>query len=264
MLKIDTELLGRPLRVDEPIEELGISSYDRLREAVRSGDTGTALALIDYVQIEGKGLHDLYCDWVYGLLTWIADNCGEERLPEVLAYSKDKINAVFLNQLKGLKTKKQLVQWYAEQMRAHRSGPGEQGNITVREEQDRFVISLDPCGAGGRMRRGSEVDGTPARTEPPFNLGTTKKAYPWSWGKKNVSYYCLHCTVWHELVAMQATGVPTRLVADYAPDNPQEPCTLYFYKDPAMIPEEYYTRIGLTKPVQQGSDKDNGADGASG
>ena len=167
MLKIDTELLGRPLRVDEPIEELGISSYDRLREAVKSGDTGTALALIDYVQIEGKGLHDLYCDWVYGLLTWIADNCGEERLPEVLAYSKDKINAVFLNQLKGLKTKKQLVQWYAEQMRAHRSGPGEQGNITVLEEQDRFVISLDPCGAGGRMRRGGEVDGTPREPSPP-------------------------------------------------------------------------------------------------
>ena len=88
MLKIDRELLGRPLRVDEPIEELGISSYDRLREAVKAGDTGTALALIDYVQIEGKGLHDLYCDWVYGLLTWIADNCGEERLPEVLAYWK--------------------------------------------------------------------------------------------------------------------------------------------------------------------------------
>ena len=23
---------------------------------------------------------------------------------------------------------------------------------------------------------------------------------------------------------------------------------MYFYKDPAKIPEEYYTRIGLTKP----------------
>ena len=63
---------------------------------------------------------------------------------------------------------------------------------------------------------------------------------------------------------MQATGVPTRLVADYDPDNPQAPCTLYFYKDPAMIPEEYYTRIGLTKPIPEGSDKANGADGASG
>ena len=256
MLKIDRELLGRPLRVDEPVEELGISSYDRLRDAVKAGDTETALELIEYIQIEGKGLHDVYCDWVYALLTWIADTCGEESLPEVLAFSKEKINAVFLDQLKGLKTKKQVIQWYTEQMRAHRSGPGESGTLTVREEEDRFVISCDPCGAGGRMRLGGELDGSPARTEAPYCLGTTKKAYPWSWGKKNVSYYCLHCSIWHEVIMMQTTGVPTRLVADYDPDNPHAPCTMYFYKDPANIPAEYYTRIGLTKsgtdsPVQK-------------
>lgn len=253
MLKIDYELLGRPLRVDEPIEELGISSYDRLRDAVKSGDTETALALIDYVQLEGKGLHDLYCDWVYGLLTWISENYGEERLLDVLQHSKEMISAVFLDQLKNLQTKKQLVQWYTEQMRAHRSGPGERGELTVREEEDRFVISCDPCGAGGRMRRGSPIDGTPPRTEPPFNLGTTKRAYPWSWGKENVSYYCLHCSVWHEMMSMKAAGVPTRLVEDYDPDDPNKPCTLLFYKDPETIPEMYYRRVGLEKPSAPGT-----------
>lgn len=253
MLKIDHDLLGRPLRVDDPIEELGISSYDRLRDAVKAGDTETALELIDYVQLEGKGLHDLYCDWVYGLLTWISDNYGEERLLDVLQHSKQMISAVFLDQLKNLKTKKQLVQWYTEQMRAHRSGPEERGVLTVREEEDRFVILCDPCGAGGRMRRGSPVDGTPPRTEPPFNLGTTKKAYPWSWGKENVSYYCLHCSVWHEHMSMKATGVPTRLVEEYDPDDPDKPCTLLFYKDPEKIPEMYYRRIGLEKPATPGT-----------
>ncbi len=248
MLKIDYDMLGRPLRVDEPIEELGISTHQRLKEAIEAGDAGTALELVDYVQLEGKGLHDLYCDWVYALLTWIAEHEGEETLPAVLEYSKTKTGVAMFDQLKGLKTKKQVVQWYTEAMRAHRSGPGEQGVLDVHEEDDRFVISCNPCGAGGRMRRGSEVDGSPPRTEEPFNLGTTKKAYPWSWGKKNVSYYCLHCSLWHEVLAMQATGVPTRLVADYDPDNPNAPCTMYFYKDPAKIPEEYYTRIGLTKP----------------
>ena len=32
MLKLTAEPLGRLLRVDEPIEELGISTYDRLRD----------------------------------------------------------------------------------------------------------------------------------------------------------------------------------------------------------------------------------------
>jgi len=246
MLKIDYDMLGRPLRVDEPIEELGISTYDRLREAIKAGDTGTALELVDYVQIEGKGLHDLYCDWVYALLTWISEHNGEETLLEVLEYSKAKTGAAMFDQIKGLKTRKQLVQWYTEAMRAHHSGPGAKGIIDVREEEDRFVISCNPCGAGGRMRRGD--DKTPARTEEPFNFGTTEKAYPWAWGKENVSYYCLHCSVWHEYMAMRATGVPTRLVADYDADNPDAPCTMYFYKDPAKIPEEYYTRVGLKKP----------------
>lgn len=249
MLKIDRTLLGRPLRVDEPVEELGISTYDRLRDAIKAGDTETALELVEYAQVEGKGLHDVYCDWVYSLLTWISENCGEERLLDVLSYSKEKVGAAFLDQLKGLNNKKEVVQWYTEQMRAHRSGPGESGAITVHEEPDRFVISCDPCGAGGRMRRGGEVDGTPARTDAPFDFGTTKRAYPWSWGRENVSYYCLHCSVWHELLPMLASGVPTRLVADYDPDNPHKPCTLLFYKDPKDIPEKYYARMGLKKPA---------------
>ncbi|MFW6057140.1 MAG: hypothetical protein ACOC9B_07525 [Chloroflexota bacterium] len=249
MLKIDREMLGRPLRVDEPIEELGISSYDRLRDAIKAGDMETALELVDYIQVEGKGLHDVYGDWVYSMLTWIADNYGEEKLLDVLAYSKDKISAVFLDQMKKLKTKKEVVQWYTEQMRAHRSGPNESGTITVREEPERFVICCDPCGAGGRMRRGSPVDGTGPRDQQPFDFGSTCKAYPWSWGKENVSYYCLHCSVWHELIPMMTSGVPTRLVAEYDPDDPGKPCTLYFYKDPKDIPEEYYTRMGLQKPA---------------
>ena len=246
MLKLTTEPLGRLMRVDEPVEELGISTYDRLRDAVKAGDKETALKLIDYVQNEVKGIHDVYCDWSYAFLTWISDNCGEEKLPEVLGYTNEKISLAFFDQLKGLKTVKQRVQWYTEQMRAHRSGPGETGTIKVWEEADRYVIECDPCGSGGRMRRTGELDKTQPRTGPPFNLGKTKKAYPWSWNMKDVPYYCVHCCYWSELMPMKATGSPTRL-AEYDPD-PDAPCRLYFYKEPELIPEKYFKRIGLEKP----------------
>ncbi|MBA7665424.1 hypothetical protein ES703_73494 [subsurface metagenome] len=104
MLKLTTEPFGRLMCVDEPIAELGISTYDRLRDAVKAGDKEMALELIDYVQIEGKGLHDVYCDWTYALLTWIADNYGEEKPPEVLRYCKGKTSVAFYGQLKNLKT----------------------------------------------------------------------------------------------------------------------------------------------------------------
>lgn len=249
MLKLSTDPLGRLLRVDEPVEELGISSYDRLRDAVKAGDRETALKLIDYVQIEGKGLHDLYCDWTYALLTWIADNYGEEKLLEVFRYSKEKTSLAFYDQLKGLKTVKQLVQWFAEQVRAHRSGPGERGNIEVREEEDKYVIASDPCGSGGRMRRQGELDKTPPRTGPPFNFGKTKKEYPWSWFRKDVPYYCLHCSIWHEMMPIEEKGAPTK-VTEYNPD-PNAPCKFYFYKKPELFPEKYYERVGLRKPPKK-------------
>ncbi len=249
MLKLTREPLGRLLRVDEPVEELGISTYDRLRDAVKAGDKETALELIDYVQHEVKGIHDVYCDWSYAFLTWISEECGEEKLPEVLRYTNEKISLAFFDQLKGLKTVKQRVQWYTEQMRAHRSGPGETGTIRVWEEEDRYVIECDPCGSGGRMRRKGELDRTPPRTGAPFHLGKTKKAYPWSWYMKDVPYYCVHCCHWSELMPMEATGTPTRL-AEYNPD-PNVPCRLYFYKKPELIPERFYQRIGLEKPRQE-------------
>ncbi len=246
MLKLSKEPLGRLLRVDEPIEELGISSYDRLREAIKAGDTQTALQLVDYVQNEGKCSHDVYCDWVYAFLTWIADNYGEEKLPEALGYSKAKISIALSEQLKNVKTVKQIVQFYAEQMRAHRSGPGETGEIKVWEEEDRYVISFDPCGAGGKMRRAGGVDNVPPRTEPPFSLGKTKREYSWAWYMKDVPYFCLHCSVWHEVMAIEATGAPSK-ITEYDP-NPNAPCKFYFYKSPELVPEKYYKRVGFEKP----------------
>ena len=244
MLKLTTET-GRVMREDEPLEELGISTYDRLRDAVKAGDKETALQLIDYVQHEWKGLHDVYVDWCYAFLTWIADNCGEEKLPEVFRYCQGKVSIAFYDQMKGLKTLKQKVEWQAEQMRAHRSGPGETGTIKIWEEEDRYVISCDPCGAGGRVRRTGELDKTPPRTGPPFNLGVTKKEYPWSWNMKGIPYYCLHCCIWHEIVPMEKGGAP--YITGYSTD-PNGPCEFYFYKDPKLIPEEYYKRVGHEKP----------------
>ena len=102
------------------------------------------------------------------------------------------------------------IRLFAEGMRAHRCGPGESGNIKIWEEKDRYVMEFDPCGSGGRQRRTGELDGLPPRNKEPFNLGCTQKAYSWSWGKQNVPYYCLHCSVWHEIMMIERLGYPAK------------------------------------------------------
>jgi hypothetical protein len=138
-----------------------------------------------------------------------------------------------------------LVYKYAEFARFHRSGPGEVGNVEIAEEEDRYVFSTDPCGSGGRMRRVGEIDGSPPRTNQPYNLGVTTKAYPWSWGKAGVPYYCVHCCVWSEIITIENKGYSIR-ITEYNED-PQGPCKRYFYKKPELIPEEYFTRVGKIK-----------------
>ena len=251
MLKIEKveKLGGRILRCDEPSEELGISSYTLLRDLITKGDKEGALKLLDYVQHEFKWLHDLYSDWAYIDLDYVAKNYGEEEIPKFLRHVKSKLDLIAYKGY-GQILPVDVLRMFAEGMRAHRCGPGEIGTHTIREEKDRYVMLFDPCGSGGRMRRTGQLDGIPPRTGEPFNMGVTQKAYPWSWGKKGVPYYCIHCSVWHEIMPIEKTGVPVK-ITDYNED-PQAPCAWYIYKDPEAIPEQFYTRIGFRKPRKRG------------
>ncbi len=237
--------LGRPMRVED-LDELGENTLDKLKQAVESGDKKMALAITDYLRWEGKALHDSYTDWVFAELNWIAQTYGEEQLPKALRSVRQTLDRMPFQAIRKSKgTMLDRVKMYAETMRAHRSGPDEMGDLKIREEPDRYVMTFDPCGSGGRMARGP-LDGSGSRIKPPFNLGTTSKAYPWSWSKVGVPYYCLHCCVWSEVMAIEANGYPVRVTECPAGDF-QKPCEWYFYKSPELIPDKYFERVGFKK-----------------
>jgi len=239
------ESLGRKIRTDDKIEELGESSFDVLRELIRGGRKDVALEFIDYLQNEFKWVHDLYNDWVYADLDYVAKTYGEEEIPKLLRHVREVLmKSSYRGQ--GEITVLDNLRLFAEALRAHRCGPRESGSLKIWEEKNRYVIELHPCGAGGRQRQVGQLDGIPPRTGEPFNLGVTQKPYPWSFGKKGVPYYCVHCCFWHEYMMIEKFGFPSKIV-DYQ-DDPEAPCRWYFYKNPAEIPENYYKRLGMQKP----------------
>jgi hypothetical protein len=236
---------GRKLRKDDTLEELGRSSFDVLRDLIREGKTEEALEFVDYVQHEGKWLHDLYADWAYIDLDYIAKTYGEEEIPKMLRYAREQLmKTAYKGQ--GEVTIMDNIALFAEGMRAHRCGPGESGNIKIWEEEDRYVMEFDPCGSGGRQRRSGELDQIPPRMGEPFNWGVTQKPWDWAWKKEGVPYYCLHCSVWHEVMMIERLGFAAK-ITEYNDDH-NAPCKWFFYKDPKKIPEEYYTRLGMEKP----------------
>jgi hypothetical protein len=241
----DMAKYGRFLRQDD-WQELGEPTTDQIARAIDAGDRELAKNLAAYVVAEGKSLHDLFCDWLWDVFTQIAAAHGEEEMHRIMRASQStwmlrRSWKAFLRL-----PVEERVQLTAEIMRSHRGGPRQQGELEIIDEPDRYTILMDPCGSGGRMRRGDPVDGTPSRLGPPYNFGATREAYPWSWGRKGVPYYCIHCCL-NELLPMEWGGHPL-WVTGYDPDA-GKPCAWHFYKSADKIPNEVYTRVGRTKPT---------------
>ncbi len=238
--------LKRALRRDD-LPDLGTPTQEQIVQAIDEGNLEEAKNLARYIIPEGKALHDLFCDWIYDIYTKVGAEQGDEAVFKLSRATQE--TWMMRRTWKAFTKLPVLDQVYltAEIMRSHRGGPLQDGALELIEETDRISIKMDPCGSGGRMRRGDPVDGTPSRLGPPYNFGVTQKAYPWSWGKKGVPYYCLHCAV-NEILPIEWGGYPL-WVTGYTDDH-QAPCYWHFYKKPELVPEEYFTRLGYTKPTK--------------
>ena len=143
-----SEALGRIIRQDE-LSQLGVSTWTKIKEAINEGRIGEALELVDYLNVEGKRLHDLFCDTIWACETYIADNLGEEALYQALRQMVEQPSYKGMSEL----SIKDYVLLRAESERAQRSGPGEMGDITVTEEE------------GGFRVQGKRVERVVARTD---------------------------------------------------------------------------------------------------
>lgn len=156
-----------------------------------------------------------------------------------------------------------------EAMRGHLCGPGRRGDIEFEESEDRYVIRFDPCGSGGRATRGDEIEGTPPRMEAPYGWTETKEPAPWNHYEPGVCTYCAHCVVLTEIMPIDAFGYPVRAVDPprYGQTDAEgglQKCAWTMFKDPARVPEEYYARVGRTRPEVIGSSAQGGLPRACG
>jgi len=216
-----------------------------LREAFAAHDRETAQRGIADVIGRNRLVHEIYCDWCWALLTQIRDIFGEEKFgPAMRATMEDWVSVRYQDMLDM--SAEELLQLTVEGLRGEFFGPELLGDLEVSEEDDRYVLAFDPCGTGGRMRRGVPQFGTPARTEPPYSFGLSHEAHDWSWNEKGVCLYCTHCADVNELLPIDRVGRPMRVTEH--PKNPGDKCRWYIYKRPELIPEEFYRRVGRRRP----------------
>ena len=101
---------------------------------------------------------------------------------------------------------------------------GNFAEFTITEDDERFVITQDPCGSCGRQLERGAFPG-------PFDHATVAEVHPITFERGDVPIYRTHVAVMHFLMATERIGVPWPVVA-CPPGTVAGPCRITLYKDP--------------------------------
>jgi hypothetical protein len=227
----------------------------RAEQACLAADGQTAAGLVEEVRCTWMAVHDRFCDVTCGLISLAAGLLGEPVVGDMwddligdMYPSRDAYDTAHQPWPESVEL---LLADAAASLRGHLSGPRRNGEVSLREEEDRWVFRFDPCGSGGRtLRADANADGT-ARVGAPFGFRVTTAEHDWAWRTKGVCLYCAHCCQLQERAPIARLGYPVRVVEPPVWGTPEQRsyCTWSVYKDPQLVPGEAYRRVGATKPA---------------
>jgi len=228
---------------ERELQDFSKDCMDLALEAIDDGDLEKARYWCRR-EAETKNLtHDMFVDWLAALCSYICEQSGEETVVQVI---RELMVAKFSNaasvaerrtliEEKGLRA---WVTWCIDLARQHHSYPG----LTVTEDDEKIIITLNPCGSGGRLINAGLFEGE-------HGYRKLHRPGPHTWGETDIPVYCVHCPLGQEIIPIEVGGPGAQLWvhASPFPKKPGDPCIHYFYKNPADIPEEYYERLGMKK-----------------
>ena len=216
---------NRSTRQEDPIDA-GLSTWDLVRGLLKAGEIDEALLLLDQGLAEDKAVHDNLVNSVGDYLKYFFSILPEEKMESIL---RERYFPTAKRNVEAKASVEKIMQGFVRYQRANGS------RVTIKDEPDRYVVTYHPCGSGGFL----------IKNRPELKMD---KAYPWSWSRRGINYYCLHCCIAWEIIPTELRGYP--LYIHFPPENPEAPCIQYHYKKPELIPEEYFSRIGQKKTIK--------------
>ena len=110
------------------------------------------------------------------------------------------------------------------------------GAFEIAEDDEKLTFTMNPCGSGQRLWRNR-----PLRAR---RLGRDRRGARLELRREGFPLYCTHCAFMNETLPIRWIGHPV-YPSDPPEDFDRDPCTWYWYKDPADIPERHFERHGL-------------------
>ena len=222
--------------------EPGAGDLIRATAAIAAHDAVAAASAIELMRVRWAAQHDGLVVWIQEVQTEIAETFGEDAIRESVTLAYEHIWKPRY-ELWPTMSPEERLQLSVEGMRGgHLSGPRHRGDVGLTDEGDRYVMSLDPCGSCGVLRRGDPDSG-----RPPHGGAVNKEAHPWTQGRTGMSWYSVHSMIALEYITMSEGGPPLRPLEDC--DLPDRPCRWFIYKDAARPRAVHYERQGFTPPA---------------
>lgn len=193
-----------------------IGPREKAIEAIKTGKTEEALKYLNDVYEQCHALHDGYCNSMslfQGILAMVKGVKWFKTL------TRTRIFEAYRPKFERWKdmSPEQRVEEICNMHRGHYS------EFHVEEDDERFIVAITGCNAGGRLIR----DGIAKRQN-----ALTEKAYPWSFNRAGFPYYCVHAYFFNELWRELGIKVEIQWGKQYDDKgNPiEEPCKYIIYK----------------------------------
>ena len=211
-----------------------IPFWEQAREAVRAGDGERAVALIDRAVEQWRGLQDYSINWITSLLSFIAEELGEEAVERSLRKTGDE----FVRPRRDTGVEWATLPAAARAKVIARAMVANFGTCEVEEDDEKITLSFH-CGSGGRMIDEGKYEGDHA-------YSTLRQRGGRTFQRDELPVYCAHCSVNNEMQAIEWTGYP--ISVEHPPHQKGEVCVHHVYKDAAATPAADYERVGQQKP----------------
>lgn len=208
-------------------------AWEQAKAAMAAGDAARAASLLDRAVAQWRSLQDYSVNWITSLLTFVADELGEEAVERALRRTGEEfVRARRDPEWDG---------WPAAK-RASAIAAAMVANFAeceVDEDDEKITLSFR-CGTGGRLIDEGRYDeqGGPYRT--------LREAAPRTFMRDALPVYCAHCSVNNEMQPVEWGRAP--VTVEHPPAGPGERCVHHVYKDPGTIPDDVYVRIGKRRP----------------
>jgi hypothetical protein len=218
---------------DQELVDLGTPTLDLVLRAIDAGDKDQAKEFAVRMQQEYQHLHDGYMFWVTGLQSYIYKTLGVEAVEEAEREAHTAEAKVVFTPPEKTDIRSR-VEHLAGGLRGHMQP------ITIVETDTTVSLSMKPCGSGERLIQKRAYS-------PEIGMATVDEPHRITWGMKDFPIYCVHCPVM-EALELEGTGSlgAVHVISGALYDGA---CEFMFYKHVEDMPEEFYSRIGKSKPL---------------